>query len=49
VLRWFGNVEPRQYAPCVVAEVVIKPANGDEGAETEEGSEAFPLSGLLQL
>lgn len=49
VLRSFGYVEPRQYSPCVVAELLIKPASDDEGAVTDAGSEAFSLSGGLQL
>lgn len=37
VLRSFGNVELRQYAPYVVAEVVIADTEGDAG------SAAFPI------
>jgi len=37
VLRSFGNVELRQYAPYVVAEVVM------EGAGADAGSAAFPI------
>jgi hypothetical protein len=37
VLRSFGNVELRQYAPYVVAEVVI------EGAGDDAGNAAFPI------
>jgi hypothetical protein len=37
VLRSFGNVELRQYAPYVVAEVVVQDADGDAG------SQAFPI------
>ena len=37
VLRAFGNVELRQYAPYVVAEVVI------DGAAEDAGNAAFPI------
>lgn len=37
VLRSFGTVELRQYAPYVVAEVVVQGADGDAG------SQAFPI------
>jgi hypothetical protein len=37
VLRSFGNVELRQYAPYVVAEVVIPDGGGDAG------NQAFPI------
>lgn len=37
VLRTFENVEVRQYAPYVVAEVLV------EGSADQAGSEAFPL------
>ena len=37
VLRTFGTVELRQYAPYVVAEVVV------QGADDDAGSQAFPI------
>lgn len=37
VLRSFGTVELRQYAPYVVAEVVV------QGADDDAGSQAFPI------
>lgn len=37
VLRSFGTVELRQYAPYVVAEVVV------HGADDDAGSQAFPI------